>query len=67
MLEGDVVGAWLRTRPGRHPLAVTPGWRTDLETALAVVLAATARARTPEPLRRARHAARLARAGEASA
>jgi deoxyribonuclease V len=61
MLDGDLVGAWLRTRPGWRPLAVTPGWRTDLETALEVVLAVTARARTPEPLRRARHAARLAR------
>jgi deoxyribonuclease V len=62
-LDGEVVGGWLRTRQGRRPVAVTPGWRTDLATALEVVLAATAHARTPEPLRRARHAARLARAG----
>lgn len=62
MLEGDVVGAWVRTLPGRRPLAVTPAWRTDLATALEVVFAVTARARTPEPLRRARHAARSARA-----
>src|SRR4051794_13327509 len=63
-LEGDVVGAWLRVVPRRRPLAVHAAWRTDPETAIAIVLAATARARTPEPLRRARHAARVARAGD---
>jgi deoxyribonuclease V len=41
---------------------VHPGWRTDLDTATAVVRAATRRARTPEPLRRARQLARYARA-----
>ena len=61
-LEGEVVGAWLRTRPSRRPLAVTPGWGMDLAGSLEVVLAAC-RARTPEPLRRARTAARSARAG----
>src|SRR4051794_3249608 len=58
------VGAWLRVAGGRRPLAVHAAWRTDPETAIAVVLAATGRARTPEPLRRARHAARVARAGD---
>ena len=59
---GDVtVGCWLRTRPGTRPLVVHPGWRVDLPSAVEVVLAATARQRTPEPLRRARHLARLAR------
>jgi deoxyribonuclease V len=58
---GEVVGAWLRVTPRRRPLAVHAAWRTDVETAIAVVLAATGRARTPEPLRRARHAARVAR------
>ena len=37
------------------------GWRTDLDTAIAVVLASTRRARTPEPLRRARELTRYAR------
>ena len=57
----EIVGCWLRVRARARPLAVHPAWRTDLETAIAVVLAATERVRTPEPLRRARTAARRAR------
>jgi deoxyribonuclease V len=63
VLGGDVVGTWLITRRGRRPLAVSPGWRTDLETAVAVVLATSGRTRTPEPIRRARQLARTRRAG----
>jgi deoxyribonuclease V len=57
----EVVAAWVRTRPGTRPLVVHPGWRVDLETAVAVVMDATVR-RTPEPLRQARRLAREARA-----
>jgi len=60
-LDGDVVAAWVRTRPGTRPLAVHPGWRTDVDTAVRVVRRLTVR-RTPEPLRAARQAAREARA-----
>lgn len=60
-LEGEAVGAWLRTRRGTRPLAVHPGWRTDLEVAVTVVMAATFGRRTPEPIRRARTLARSAR------
>jgi deoxyribonuclease V len=60
----ETVGCWLRVRAGVRPLAVHPAWRTDLDTAIAVVLGATARVRTPEPLRRARTAARRARAAD---
>jgi deoxyribonuclease V len=64
VLEGEEVGAWLRVAARRRPLAVHAGWRTDVATAVAVVLHATGRARTPEPLRRARRAARVARAAD---
>ena len=63
LLDGEPVGAWLRTRPGTRPLAVHAGWRTTIEVAVEVVLAALGRHRTPEPLRRARHLARVARSG----
>jgi deoxyribonuclease V len=64
VLEGAEVARLLRTRIGARPVVVHPGWRTDLDTAVGVVLAATRRARTPEPLRRARREARRARATE---
>jgi deoxyribonuclease V len=57
----DVVGCWLRTRAGTRPLVVHPGWTVDLDTAVELVLEATGHRRTPEPLRRARHLARLTR------
>ena len=63
-LDGVEVARLLRTRAGARPLVVHPGWRTDLDTAVSAALSAIRRARTPEPLRRARRAARLARAGE---
>jgi deoxyribonuclease V len=63
LLDGEPVGCWLRTQPGVRPVAVHAAWQTGVEVAVAVVLAATRRpARTPEPLRRARTAARVARA-----
>jgi deoxyribonuclease V len=62
VLDGDVVGAWLRTRRGARPVAVHPGWRTTLEVAIEVVSGAARGHRTPEPLRHARGRARIARA-----
>jgi deoxyribonuclease V len=61
-LRGVEVARMLRTRAAARPVVVHPGWRTDLDTALAVVRASTRRARTPEPLRHARQLARYARA-----
>jgi deoxyribonuclease V len=61
-IDGEVVGCWLRVRAGVRPLAIHPAWRTDLDTAVGAVLATTSRVRAPEPLRRARTAARRARA-----
>ena len=62
LLEGETVGYWLRTRPGRRPLAVHAAWRTDAETAVQVVLASLTGTRTPQPLRDARCTARCGRA-----
>jgi deoxyribonuclease V len=62
LLDGEPVACWLRTRQGVRPVAVHAAWRTDVHTAVEVVRLATRRpARTPEPLRRARTAARVAR------
>jgi deoxyribonuclease V len=62
MLDRSEVARRLRTRAGARPIVVHSGWRTELDTAVSVVLGSTRRARTPEPLRRARRAARQARA-----
>jgi deoxyribonuclease V len=64
VLDGEVVGLWVRTRRGARPLAVHAAWRTTPEAAATVVMAAAGRVRTPEPLRRARRLAREARAGD---
>lgn len=61
LLDGETVGYWLRSRTGTRPIAVHAGWRTDPDSALAVVLACKGRRRTPAPLRQARQLARLAR------
>jgi deoxyribonuclease V len=61
LLEGELVGYWLRTRAGRRPLAIHAAWRTDPDAAVEIVLAASGTKRTPAPLREARRAARTAR------
>jgi deoxyribonuclease V len=61
-LGGELVGCWVRTRAGARPVAVHAAWQTNAQAAVQVVLAATRRARTPEPLRRARTLARTRRA-----
>jgi deoxyribonuclease V len=62
LLDNEVVGRWVRTRAGARPVAVHASWQTDAQDAVQVVLAATCRARTPEPLRRACTLARTRRA-----
>ncbi len=62
LLDGRLVGYVLRARARANPLLIHAGWRTDPATALAVVRPLVGAQRTPEPLRLARHAARVARA-----
>ena len=61
-IAGEVVGCWLRTRRRARPLAISPAWRTDLDTSVKVVMEAVEKARTPEAMRQARRLARTARA-----
>ena len=56
-LDGEPVGAALRTRPGVKPLYVSPGHRISLTSAIAYVMACCTRYRLPETTR---HAHRLA-------
>jgi deoxyribonuclease V len=58
----EVVAYWVRTRRGTRPLVAHPGWRTDPQEAVELLLRSTERWRTPLPLRIAREAARSARA-----
>jgi deoxyribonuclease V len=62
----ETVGCWLRTRTRARPLAVHPAWRSDLDVAIEIVLGATRRVRTPEPLRTARTSARRERSQDGS-
>ena len=53
LLDGEQVGAALRTRDGVKPLFVSPGHLCDHESAVRLTLLATTRYRLPEPTRRA--------------
>lgn len=64
-IDGDLVGFWVRTRTACRPLAVHAAWRTDPDTACLLAVEEARRARTPEPLRKARQLARKARAANA--
>lgn len=60
-IDGEQVGVWLRVKTGTRPVAVSPGWRTDLASAVETVMSSVVKARTPEPIRQARRLARTAR------
>jgi deoxyribonuclease V len=65
LYASELVGYWLRTARGKRPLAVHAGWRVGPDAAVEAVLASTGATRTPDPIRRARTAARHARAAAA--
>ena len=58
LLEGEQVGAALRTQPGVKPVFVSIGHRTDLDTACRYVLALARDHRLPETTRQADRLAR---------
>jgi deoxyribonuclease V len=61
-LDGEVVAASVCTRTAARPVVAHAAWRTTVETAVAVALAAsTEGARAPVPLQEARRVAREAR------
>lgn len=62
-LEGETVGAVLRTREGVKPVFVSPGHRADLPTSVRLVLSLCSRYRLPDPARRAHGLTRTLRAG----
>jgi deoxyribonuclease V len=62
LLEGELVGYAVRMAGGVNPLHAHAAWRTTPDLARRAALSLTSRRRTPEPLRRARTLARVARA-----
>lgn len=53
----EVIGAALRTKPGCKPVFVSAGHLSDLQSAIAIVMASVTKYRLPEPIRRAHNAA----------
>ncbi len=51
LLDGDVVGAALRTRASVAPIFVSPGHICDLPSAIALVMRCAPRLRIPQPIR----------------
>ncbi len=64
-IEGDTVGAVLRTRAGVKPVFVSPGHRADIDSAIALVLRLCSRYRLPDPARRAHQLTREIRGKDA--
>jgi deoxyribonuclease V len=60
-IDGETVGAVLRTRGGVRPLFVSPGHLIDVGTSVRIVLETCAGFRIPEPLRRADRLSRALR------
>lgn len=61
-IDGEPVGAVVRTRPGVRPVYVSPGTRIDVPGAVALVVRCCRRFRLPEPTRQAHALVNRARA-----
>jgi deoxyribonuclease V len=55
--KDEVIGAALRTKKDCKPVFVSAGHMSDLESAIALVMASVTKYRLPEPVRRAHNAA----------
>lgn len=55
--QDEVIGAALRTKAGCKPVFVSAGHRSDLQSAIALVMASVTKYRLPEPVRAAHKAA----------
>ena len=60
-LEGEPVGAALRTRTGTKPMFISPGNLISLEQAVNYTLKASPKYRIPQPIRAAHNSANIAR------
>ena len=49
--NSDVIGVVLRTRDGVKPVFISVGYRTDIDTAVAIILKCLSGLRIPEPTR----------------
>jgi len=63
-MEGNKVGAVLRTKDNVRPLFISPGHRIDLMTSIQIILKTCKGYRIPEPLRRAHHLSREKQRGQ---
>jgi deoxyribonuclease V len=61
LVDGETLGAVVRTRAGVAPVFVSPGHLSDLPSSLALVLKCAPRYRIPVPIREAHHLVNTAR------
>jgi deoxyribonuclease V len=60
-VDGETLGAVVRTREKVKPIYVSPGHRIDLRTSISMILSLTRGYRLPEPTRQAHKAVNLSR------
>jgi deoxyribonuclease V len=65
--DGTVIGAVVRTKQNTQPVFVSPGFKADLATSVALVLKCCQGYKLPEPTRQAHHLVNRARREDAAA